>query len=78
MLGLLPGADPEQRPSAEELADAAAAVTDRLGFPRVVLGERIGISPACGLAGATEGWARRATGLTQRAAAAIAQDPAAI
>ena len=78
VLGLLPGADPEQRPSAAELAGAAAAVTDRLGFPRVVLGERIGISPACGLAGATEAWARRATGLTQRAAAAIAQDPAAI
>ncbi|MCW1958380.1 MAG: methionine synthase, partial [Mycobacterium sp.] len=37
-----------------------------------------GISPACGLAGATEAWARQATGLTQRTAAAIAQDPAAI
>lgn len=78
VLGLLPTNAPDKRPSAEELARAAAALTDRLGFPRSVLGERIGISPACGLAGATEAWARLATGLTQRAATAIAEDPAAI
>ncbi len=78
VLGLVAAVAPERRPSAEEPAAAAAAVTDRLGFPRKVLGERIGISPACGLAGATEAWARHATGLTQRAAAAIAEDPAAI
>jgi hypothetical protein len=40
-----------------------------------VLRERIGISPAGGLAGATEAWARAATGLTLRAAALIADDP---
>ena len=78
VLGLLPGTAPEKRPSAEEVAGAAAAITDRLGFPRAVLGDRIGISPACGLAGATEEWARRATGLSQQAAAAIAADPGAI
>lgn len=78
VLGLVPGTVPEQPVSVEEVAGAAAAVTDRLGFQRAVLGERIGISPVCGLAGATEEWARRATGLTQRAAAAIAEDPGAI
>lgn len=78
VLGLVPGTAPEQRPSVEELARLAAAVTDRLGFRRAVLGQRIGISPACGLAGGTEAWARQATGLTQRAAAAIAEDPAAV
>ena len=78
VLGLLPSLAPEREPSVEEVAAAAAAVTDRLGFPRTVLGERIGISPSCGLAGASQEWARRATSISQRAAAAIAKDPAAI
>jgi methionine synthase II (cobalamin-independent) len=72
VLGLLPGVAPAVRPSAEEVADAAAALTDRLGFPRTVLGSRVGISPACGLAGADPDWARAATELAQRAASAIA------
>lgn len=78
VLGLVPGTAPDHPPTFSELARAAAAVTDRLGFPRAVLGQRIGLSPACGLAGATEAWARAATGLTVRAAAAIADDPEAI
>ena len=78
VLGLLPGLAPDIRPSAEEVAAAAAAVTDRIGFPRAVLCERIGISPTCGLAGATEAWARAATGLSERAATAIGDDPGAI
>ena len=78
VLGLLPCSAPETRPSAEEVARAAAAVTDRIGFPRSVLGTRIGISPTCGLAGATDAWARVATGLAQRAATAIADDPGAV
>jgi methionine synthase II (cobalamin-independent) len=75
VLGLVPATAPEHPPTFSELARAAAAVTDRLGFPRAVLRERIGISPAGGLAGATEAWARAATGLTLRAAALIADDP---
>jgi hypothetical protein len=38
----------------------------------------VGISPVCGLAGATAAWARIAVGLCQRAADAVAQDPEAI
>ena len=71
VLGLLPGVAPAVRPSAEEVAGAAAAFTDRLGFSRTVLGSQVGISPACGLAGADTGWARAATELAQRAASAI-------
>lgn len=78
VLGLLADVAPEKAPSAEEVALAAARITDRLGFPRAVLGDRIGISPACGLAGATERWARTAIGLVQRAAGAVADDPGAV
>lgn len=78
VLGLLPATAVDPIPAYEQLAAAAAAVTDRLGFPRAVLGERIGLSPVCGLAGAREAWARAATRIVQRAADALAADPAAI
>lgn len=78
MLGMVPTAAPPARPSAEEIAKAAVAITDRLGFPRSVLRERIGITPACGLAGATPQWARTAIELAQKAADAFADDPDAI
>jgi methionine synthase II (cobalamin-independent) len=78
MLGVVPSTSPGARPSAEEIAKAAAAVTDRLGFPRSVLRERIGITPACGLAGATLQWARVAIELAQKAADAFADDPEAV
>ena len=74
VLGLVPAVAPGRTPPVDELAAAAATVTDRLGFPRSVLGARVGISPTCGLAGATVAWARTATGLAQRTADAIAGD----
>jgi methionine synthase II (cobalamin-independent) len=78
LLGVVPATTPATRPSAEEIAKAAVAITDRLGFPRSVLRERIGITPACGLAGATAQWARTAIELGQKAADAFADDPDAI
>jgi len=78
LLGVVPTTAPLVRPSVEEVAKAAVAVTDRLGFPRAVLSERIGVTPACGLAGSTPEWARIAIELVQRAADAFAEDPDAI
>jgi methionine synthase II (cobalamin-independent) len=78
LLGVVPTTAPTARPSAEEIAKAAVDVTDRLGFARSVLRERIGITPACGLAGATPRWARVAIELAQKAADAFAEDPDAI
>jgi methionine synthase II (cobalamin-independent) len=78
LLGVVPTTAPPTRPSAEEVAKAAVEVTDRLGFARSVLRERIGITPACGLAGATPQWARTAIELAQKAADAFAEDPDAI
>ena len=78
MLGMVAASVPERRPSAEEVAAAVVAVTDRLGFGRSVLRDRIGVTPACGLAAATPQWARTAIGLARKAAEAFAEDPDAI
>jgi methionine synthase II (cobalamin-independent) len=78
MLGVVPSTAPATRPDVEEVAKAAAQVTDRLGFPRSVLAERIGVTPTCGLAGATVGWAQTAIGLVHKVADAFAEDPDAV
>lgn len=78
MLGVVPTSAPTPPPAVEQVAEAAASVTDRLGFPRAVLRERVGVSPACGLAGANAAWARRALELVQKAADGFAEDPEAI
>ncbi|MGZ4584037.1 MAG: methionine synthase, partial [Mycobacterium sp.] len=78
MLGVVPATAPARRPSAEEVAGAVVAVTDRLGFGRAALRDRIGVTPSCGLAGATPRWARTAIELARKAAEAFAEDPDAI
>ena len=78
VLGAVSSSTPARRPSAEEVATAVVAVTDRLGFGRSVLRDRIGVTPACGLAAATPQWARTAIGLARRAAEDFADDPDAI
>jgi methionine synthase II (cobalamin-independent) len=74
MLGVIPTTAPQRRPSVKEVAQSAVEITDRLGFARSVVRERIGITPACGLAGATLEWARTAFELAQKAADAVAED----
>jgi methionine synthase II (cobalamin-independent) len=78
VLGIIPVTAPPVPPSAREIAETAAALTDRLGFPRAVLAERVGVTPTCGLAGATPEWARTAVELAQKVADAFADDPEAI
>lgn len=78
VMGLVPALAPAGRPAVEELAGAVAAITDRIGFPRSVLAERVGISPACGMAGATTEWARTAVGLVRTVGEALREDPAAV
>lgn len=78
MLGVVATSAPPRPLSAEEAAAAVVAVTDRLGFARSALAERIGVTPACGLAGATPEWARTAIDLARKAAEMFAEDPDAI
>jgi hypothetical protein len=78
LLGVVPVSAPATTPALEQIAAAVVSVTDRLGFPRAVLRDRIGITPACGLAGASSAWARTAMELVQRCSDALADDPDAI
>ena len=78
MLGVVASTAPPRPLSAEHVAAAVVAVTDRLGFSRSALRERIGITPVCGLAGATPEWARTAIELVRKAAQMFAEDPDAI
>ncbi|MBV8346994.1 MAG: methionine synthase [Mycolicibacterium sp.] len=78
LLGIIPVTAPPVPLSSPETAETAAALTDRLGFPRTLLSERVGVTPTCGLAGATPEWARAAIELAQQVADAFAEDPAAI
>lgn len=78
LLGVVAGTAPQRPPSAEQVATALVAVTDRLGFARSALRDRIGVTPACGLASATPQWARTAIELARQAAEAFAEDPDAI
>lgn len=75
MLGVVPAIEPERHPTLDAVAKAASSITDRLGFERSVLQDRIGITPTCGLAGATPSWARVASGLAQQATDRFAVDP---
>ncbi len=78
LLGIVGVTAPPVPPSPREVAKTAAVLTDRLGFPRALLAERVGVTSTCGLAGATPEWARTAIETAQRVADAFADDPDAI
>ena len=78
VLGVVSSSTPPRLPAVEEVAAAVVAVTDRLGFTRSALRDRIGVTPACGLATATPQWARIAIELACKVATAFAEDPDAI
>lgn len=65
VLGLVPGTEPAERADARALARPALDLAARLGFGPRALVERSLVSPACGLAGASPEWARRALALTR-------------
>ncbi|WP_040791494.1 methionine synthase [Nocardia paucivorans] len=75
ILGLVPTSAPSGPMDWRVVAEPGARLMDRLGFARSTLVERVAVSPACGLAGASTAWARRALRLTVDAAEAFAEDP---
>jgi methionine synthase II (cobalamin-independent) len=75
LLGLVPSVEPKQPLSLAQAAAPALRVVDRLGFPRTILAERAIPTPTCGLAGATEEWARRALTLAGELGKAFVEPP---
>ncbi|OAN40128.1 methionine synthase [Mycolicibacterium iranicum] len=75
LLGAVPTAASGPKPTPQQIAASVAGITDRLGFARAVLRDRVGVTPACGLAEATEAWARTAIDLAQKAVDGMAEDP---
>ncbi|MGI5217076.1 methionine synthase [Nocardia sp. CA-290969] len=75
VLGMVPTTKPGTPPTWRDIAEPGARLMDRLGFPRSELARRVTVSPACGLGGASLGWARDALRLAADTAKAFAQDP---
>jgi methionine synthase II (cobalamin-independent) len=67
-LGLVPAVDPTTVPTAQQLTDQVLGWLDRLGLDPDVVGQRLLVTPACGLAGASPAWARRALALCREVA----------
>jgi hypothetical protein len=75
-LGLVPSTDPPGAPpSLRDIVKPLYELADRLGFPRTSLADRAMPTPACGLANATPGWARRALALVRDAGRAFVEPP---
>ena len=76
-LGVVPSTDPPGRVELESLARPALELADRLGFDRARLADRAVLTPTCGLAGASPGWARTAMARSVELARAVADPPSA-
>jgi methionine synthase II (cobalamin-independent) len=73
MVGVVPSTDPEDAPSESALGEGVLRVLDMLGLaPPTGDGGDLVVTPSCGLAGASPGWARRATRLSARVARNLA------
>lgn len=79
--GVLPGTEAAQGAGSGRLSDPAGSVGGvrslwrRLGLSPALLAESVVVTPACGLAGASPGYARAALAQCARAARSLADDP---
>ncbi|RYB95916.1 methionine synthase [Nocardioides oleivorans] len=63
-LGVVPSTDPDPDPSDARLTERVQRWLDMLGLDPEAVGDRLVVTPTCGLAGATPGWAARAVRLS--------------
>jgi methionine synthase II (cobalamin-independent) len=63
-LGVVPSTEPEGGASDARLTERVQRWFDMLGLDPEVVGERVVVTPTCGLAGATAAWAARAVRLS--------------
>jgi methionine synthase II (cobalamin-independent) len=74
-LGVVPALGPGVPPPVREVVDPVRRLWRDLGFPPERLTETVVLTPACGLAGASDGWARTALRLVRQAAAVLDDAP---
>lgn len=71
--GVVPSVQPVTAINDGELSERLLRFFDRLGHDAPTLAERIVVTPACGLAGASVSWTRDALGLGSRVAARLCE-----
>jgi methionine synthase II (cobalamin-independent) len=68
-LGVVPASDPSLAPSDTEVTEGVLRWLDMLGLDPEAVGDLLVLTPACGLAGASYDWVRRAVTLVRESAA---------
>ena len=68
-LGVVPSTDPASDPTDGQVTESVLRWLEMLGLDPDALGDRLVLTPACGLAGATPAWAQRSLSLLHEAAA---------
>jgi methionine synthase II (cobalamin-independent) len=74
-LGVVPSLEPTAAPTAIALTERVLRWLDMVGLDIEVVSERLVLTPTCGLAGASPGWARRALALCHEAARNLTASP---
>lgn len=64
-LGVIPATDPEIEPTERSATERVLRLLDMLGLGPDDVSANLGVTPACGLAGASTGWAHKALRLTR-------------
>ncbi len=70
-LGAVPAVEPETPPAEGQAVEAVSRWLEMLGIDPREVGDRLVVTPACGLAGATPGWAREALERVARSASEL-------
>jgi methionine synthase II (cobalamin-independent) len=68
VLGIVASTDPSPAPTDSEVTESVVRWLDMLGLDPEVVGDRLVVSPSCGLAGASPAWAAQSLKLLQAAA----------
>jgi methionine synthase II (cobalamin-independent) len=77
-LGVVPALGPGVPPPVRDVVEPVRRLWREIGFPPERLAETVVLTPACGLAGASEGWVRTALRLVRQAAGVLADAPEAV
>jgi methionine synthase II (cobalamin-independent) len=73
--GVVPALGPGVVPSVREVVEPVRRLWGELGFAAELMAEHVTLTPACGLAGASVGWATTAMRLVRQAAKVLAEEP---